>query len=195
MPMRCKVSPPRSGRHRRGWLFAGGARATDRRRGNRLAACLDTGQGGLRLGVRAVERRMKGGAQFAGEPCRIGRANDERRTIREPVAPSIAHAALIVAPTASSLIAASGEELEIRSVTLNKRSRSKAAHGSATARRADPTRKRAYANTYQSASNTVSPRPSTLNTAREPGAIETVTMRLPVMTTMPALRSRPRSAR
>ena len=38
------------------------------------------------------------------------------------------------------------------------------------------------------------PSPSTVNTQRSPGAIENVGITLPVMTTMPALRSRLRSA-
>src|SRR5215470_16850692 len=46
----------------------------------------------------------------------------------------------------------------------------------------------------QMTSITTSPSPSTANTARWPGAIETVGMRLPVITIMPAWRSRPRSA-
>ena len=41
---------------------------------------------------------------------------------------------------------------------------------------------------------TQSPSPSTVNTQRSPGAIENVGITLPVMTTIPALRSRLRSA-
>ena len=55
--------------------------------------------------------------------------------------------------------------------------------------------KRAHRAPSQTASIAISPSPSTVNTARWPAAIETVGMRLPVMTTMPAFRSRPRSAR
>src|SRR3954454_14758072 len=42
--------------------------------------------------------------------------------------------------------------------------------------------------------NTASPNPSTVNTAWSPDAIEKVGMRLPVITTMPAVSERPRSA-